>query len=73
MKGSENYTFVIETPLEKGRIVFFYSNQSSELGTLNLSSSIQYLHFQSNIYYPAFSVLSGYLGLGLGASYVDVD
>jgi len=73
MKGSENYTFAIETPLEKGRVGFFYSNQSSELETLNLSSSIQYLHFQSSIYYPASSVLSGYLGLGLGASYVDVD
>ena len=72
MEGSENFTFAIETPLEKGRIGFFYSNQSSELETLNLSSSIQYLHFQSSIYYPASSALSGYLGLGLGASYVDV-
>lgn len=67
MKPSENYTFAIETPLDKGRIGFFYSNQSSELEKLNLSSSIQYLHFQSSIYYPASPVLSGYLGLGIGA------
>lgn len=40
MKPSENYTFAIETPLDKGRIGFFYSNQSSELEKLNLSSSI---------------------------------
>ncbi|MEZ9717656.1 porin family protein [Vibrio cyclitrophicus] len=73
MEGSENFTFAIETPLEKGRIGFFYSNQSSELESLDLSSSIQYLHFQSSIYYPASPMLSGYLGLGLGASYVDVD
>ncbi|OBS98611.1 hypothetical protein A9259_09165 [Vibrio cyclitrophicus] len=73
MEGSENFTFAIETPLEKGSIGFFYSNQSSELESLDLSSSIQYLHFQSSIYYPASPMLSGYLGLGLGASYVDVD
>lgn len=73
MESSENFTFAIETPLEKGRIGFFYSNQSSELESLDLSSSIQYLHFQSSIYSPASPMLSGYLGLGLGASYVDVD
>ncbi|MGF1744757.1 porin family protein [Vibrio minamisatsumaniensis] len=73
MKASENFTFSIETPLQKGRVGLFYSNQSSELKTLNLSSSIQYLHFQSSIDYPASSALSGYFGLGIGASYVDVD
>ncbi len=49
MEGSENVTFAIETPLEKGRFGLFYSNQRSELEKLNLSSSIQYLHIQSSM------------------------
>ncbi|MDN3614554.1 MAG: outer membrane beta-barrel protein [Vibrio gallaecicus] len=73
MEGSESFTFAIETPLDKGRIGLFYSNQQSQLETLNIDSSIQYLHFQSSIYYPANEKLSSYLGLGLGVSYVDVD
>ncbi|MBW3696560.1 porin family protein [Vibrio sp. T187] len=73
MEGSESFTFAIETPMDKGRIGLFYSNQSSELETLKLSSSIQYLHFQSSIYYPANDKFSTYLGLGIGGSYVDVD
>lgn len=73
MEPAASYAFAIETPLDKGRVGLFYSNQSSELETLKLSSSIQYLHFQSSIYYPADDKFSSYLGLGLGASYVDVD
>ncbi|NOH95355.1 outer membrane beta-barrel protein [Vibrio sp. 99-70-13A1] len=73
MEGSESFTFAIETPLDKGRIGLFYSNQQSQLETLNIDSSIQYLHFQSSIYYPVNEKLSSYLGLGLGVSYVDVD
>lgn len=73
MENSASYSLAIETPLEKGRVGLFYSNQKSELESLKLDSSIQYLHFQSSIYYPATNQFSGYLGLGLGASYVDVD
>ena len=73
MENSASYSLAIETPLEKGRIGLFYSNQQSELESLKLDSSIQYLHLQSSIYYPATNAFSGYLGLGLGASYVDVD
>ncbi|MGF1755251.1 porin family protein [Vibrio makurazakiensis] len=73
LEGSESFTFAVETPLEQGRVGLFYSNQQSELKTLKLSSSIQYLHFQSSIYYPANEKLSTYIGLGIGASYVDVD
>ena len=47
MEGSENYTFAIETPLEKGRIGFFYSNQSSELETLNLSPQFNTCTFKA--------------------------
>ncbi|MEZ8193758.1 outer membrane protein [Vibrio cortegadensis] len=73
LSGAVNYSIALETPLDQGRIGLFYSNQSSELDDIKLTSSVQYLHFQSSIYYPATNNISGYLGLGIGGSYVDVD
>ncbi|MDF4856802.1 porin family protein, partial [Vibrio parahaemolyticus] len=68
-----NYALSVETPLEKGRIGLFYSNQSTELEKLSNSADIHYLHFQSSMYYPVAEKWQTYIGVGLGASYADVD
>lgn len=68
-----NFAFAIETPLEQGRIGLFYSNQSSDLQNIGNASNIHYLQFQSSIYYPISPGWQTYVGLGLGASYADVD
>ncbi|MGI3097031.1 outer membrane beta-barrel protein [Vibrio diabolicus] len=68
-----NYALSIETPFEKGRIGLFYSNQSTELEKLSNSADIHYLQFQSSMYYPVAENWQTYIGVGLGASYADVD
>lgn len=73
LNASPSYSIAIETPLEKGRVGLFYSYQSSEVDVIEKEYDFHYLHFQSSIYYPTDSGLSSYLGLGLGASYADVD
>ncbi|MCK6262085.1 porin family protein [Vibrio sp. ZSDE26] len=73
LKNSESFAFTFESTLDKGRIGLFYSNQNSQIETLNEKSTIQYLHFQSSIYYPVRDKVKTYVGVGLGASYVDVD
>lgn len=73
IKSSENYALSVETDLDNGRVGMFYSAQSSDVEEVSASSTIHYLLFQSAIYYPLESQFSGYLGLGLGASYVDAD
>lgn len=70
---SVNYSIALETPLEKGRVGLFYSYQNSQVDVLKQDYGFHYLHFQSTIYYPSGSGLSSYLGLGLGASYADVE
>ncbi|WP_026029488.1 outer membrane beta-barrel protein [Vibrio genomosp. F10] len=73
IKESESYAITLESTLEQGRIGVFYSQQNSRIETLNESSTIQYLHFQSSIYYPVQDRFKTYVGVGLGMSYVDVD
>ncbi|AAO11323.2 hypothetical protein VV1_2995 [Vibrio vulnificus CMCP6] len=73
LNAAPNYAIAIETPLDKGRVGLFYSYQSSEVDVIKQDYGFHYLHFQSSIYYPTDSGLSGYLGMGLGASYADVD
>ncbi|MGF1694872.1 porin family protein [Vibrio lamellibrachiae] len=73
LKGSESYALTLETTLDKGRIGLFYGQQNSSIEKLNEKSAIKYLHFQSSIYYPVQDKFKTYVGVGLGASYVDVD
>lgn len=73
LKGSESYGLSIEIPVEKGQIGLFYSYQSNELETLNYDTSIQYLMLQSRLNMPINNDVLGYLGVGLGGSYTDVD
>ncbi|RTZ16920.1 porin family protein [Vibrio aquaticus] len=73
LEGSESYALSLETDLDKGRIGVFYANQNSQVENVNADSSIHYLHLQSSIYYPVQDKWSSYLGVGLGASYIDAD
>lgn len=73
LKASESYALSLETDVDKGRMGLFYANQHSEVEDVNLNSSIHYLHIQSSIYYPVQDKWQSYLGVGLGASYVDAD
>lgn len=73
LKASESYALSLETDVDKGRMGLFYANQRSEVEDINLNSSIHYLHIQSSIYYPVQDKWQSYLGVGLGASYVDAD
>jgi opacity protein-like surface antigen len=73
LEASANLALTIETDLDGGRVGLFYANQSSNVETLNASSTIHYLHFQSSVYYSLQEDFSTYLGLGLGGSYVDAD
>lgn len=73
LKGSESYGISIEIPVEKGQIGLFYSYQSNELETLEYDTSIQYLMLQSRLNMPINNDALGYLGVGLGGSYTDVD
>lgn len=73
LKASESYALSLETDVDKGRMGLFYANQRSEVEDVNLNSSIHYLHIQSSIYYPVQDKWQSYLGVGLGASYVDAD
>lgn len=73
LKGSESYGLSIEVPVEKGQIGLFYSYQANELETLDYDTSIQYLMLQSRLNMPLNNDVLGYLGVGIGASYTDVD
>lgn len=73
MEGRSSFSLAIEMPVEKGRVGLFYSRQSTQLEDLNINSSIQYLHFQSSLDMPISENFSGYIGVGLGGSYVDAD
>lgn len=73
LKGSESFAISAEMDLDKGRIGLFYANQHTDVETVNLSSTMHYLHFQSSIYYPVEESLYTYLGIGLGGSYIDAD
>ncbi|MFY2508189.1 outer membrane protein [Vibrio pectenicida] len=73
LQGSESYAITGEIDLDKGRVGFFYSNQNTNVDSINLDSTMHYLQFQSSVYYPTEDNISLYLGIGLGASYVDAD
>ncbi|MCF7353142.1 outer membrane beta-barrel protein [Vibrio sp. CK2-1] len=73
LKGSESYGLSIEVPVENGQIGLFYSYQDNELESLDYDSSIQYLMIQSRLNMPINNDALGYLGVGLGGSYTDVD
>lgn len=73
LKPSPNVALSVETDLGKGRVGLFYTRQATEVDELNIDSDLHYLQFQSSIYYPWNDNFSSYLGVGLGASYVDAD
>ncbi|WP_086980830.1 outer membrane beta-barrel protein [Vibrio aphrogenes] len=73
VQGDANYALSIEVPVEKGQLGLFYSYQASELEQLSYSSSIQYLMFQSRLNTKIQQDVVGYLGVGIGGSYTDVD
>ncbi|MCU8346915.1 porin family protein [Vibrio vulnificus] len=73
LSPSATYAIALETPLDKGRVGLFYSYQNSEVDVIKHEYGFHYLHLQSSVYYPTDSGLNSYLGLGLGASYADVD
>ncbi|WP_282176661.1 outer membrane protein [Vibrio nereis] len=73
LDASSNVALSIETTFDKGRIGFFYTRQSTTVDELDVNADLQYLHFQSSIYYPLNNNISSYIGAGLGASYVDAD
>lgn len=73
LTSSPSFALSIESDIDNGRIGLFYSQQNSEVENINLDSSIHYLHLQSSVYYPVEDKISAYLGIGLGASYIDAD
>ncbi|GLT17953.1 hypothetical protein GCM10007938_17310 [Vibrio zhanjiangensis] len=73
LEGSESYAITGEVDLDQGRVGLFYSNQKTKVDSINVDSSIHYLQFQSSIYYPTEETVSFYLGVGLGASYINAD
>ena len=70
-----NASFAIstETDVQAGRIGLFYSHQSSDVESLNLETTIQYLMFQSSAYYPLIKQSYAYIGVGIGGSYIEAD
>ncbi|MCG9725758.1 outer membrane protein [Vibrio brasiliensis] len=73
LEGAASFALSVESDIDNGRIGLFYSQQNSEVEHTNLESSIHYLHLQSSVYYPVQEKISSYLGIGLGASYIDAD
>lgn len=73
LEGAASFALSVESDIDNGRIGLFYSQQNSEVENTNLKSSIHYLHLQSSVYYPVQEKISSYLGIGLGASYIDAD
>ncbi len=73
IEAAPSFSLALELPVDNGRVGLFYSNQSSELEKLNLDVDVHYAHFQSSVYYDLSENTSGYIGMGLGASYVDAD
>ncbi|MEH0741570.1 outer membrane beta-barrel protein [Vibrio cholerae] len=73
LKPSESYAFSLEHTLDKGRIGLFYATQSTDVEKISERATTHYLHFQSSIYYPLNPGLSSYVGVGLGASYMDAQ
>ncbi|HBV76758.1 MULTISPECIES: porin family protein [Vibrio] len=72
MQSNESYAIAIETPIDNGRIGLFYSHQRTQLEKLGFDSPLQYLHLQSSLDLPINPHLTTYVGVGFGASYVDV-
>ncbi len=73
IQGDYNYSIAIEIPVENGRIGLFYTQQDSQLDDLDLDSPVKYLYLQSSLDLPINDKLLGYVGIGLGGSYIDVD
>lgn len=73
LDGAPSFALSIEGDIDNGRIGLFYSQHNTDVEDINLSTSIHYLHIQSSAYYPLQNQFSAYLGIGLGASYIDAD
>lgn len=73
LKAKSTFALSIETDLEPGRIGLFYHTESTTVDKLDIEADLHYLHFQSSIYYPLGNNVSPYLGIGVGASYIDAD
>ena len=46
LQGSESYAITGEIDLDKGRVGFFYSNQNTNVDSINLDSTMHYLQLQ---------------------------
>lgn len=74
LKANSSFALSIETRLEPGRVGFFYHTQSSTVDGLDTNNAhLHYLQFQSSIDYPLSNNVAPYLGIGVGASYIDAD
>ncbi|MGF1908251.1 porin family protein [Vibrio kasasachensis] len=70
---SVSFSIATELEFQTGRLGLYYSQQSSEVESLELDTTIQYLMFQSSIYYDLPNRAYAYLGVGIGGSYIDAD
>jgi len=73
IEPSASFTLSVETDFQTGRLGLFYSHQSSDVSEVQLKTSIQYLLFQSSIYYALPNEADAYLGIGIGGSYIDAN
>ena len=73
IEPSASFSLSAETDFQTGRIGVFYSHQSSDVSEVQLKSSIQYLMFQSSIYYALPNNAYSYIGIGIGGSYIDAN
>ncbi|WP_315917352.1 porin family protein [Vibrio fluvialis] len=73
VKPSASFALAAEIPYQTGRFGLFYATQQTDIDNINQSAAMHYLQFQSSLYYPIDEAFSSYLGLGVGASYADVD
>ncbi|MBA5761838.1 porin family protein [Vibrio sp. 404] len=73
IEPSASYSLSAETDFQTGRIGMFYAHQSSDVSEVQLKSSIQYLMFQSSIYYALPNDAYSYIGVGVGGSYIDAN
>jgi len=73
IRGSENGAVSLESDFEEGRIGFFYAYQKSKVKQLSVDTTMNYLLFQSSLHSELSKNVYGYLGMGIGGSYVDAD
>ncbi|CAH0539277.1 porin family protein [Vibrio marisflavi] len=73
IRGSESGAVSLESDFDDGRIGLFYAYQKSKVKQLSVDTTMNYLLFQSSLHYEIAKDTYGYLGAGIGGSYVDTD